>query len=223
MVDDPDLSVIVGRKSRSLIITIPKNIAERMGIDAGTRLTFGLSDDMITVHKTNSKTPIDVVTKEMLNLIAKVRELKNKELHLDENHITGKCDSLEYESQINEIKKTWKKVYKDFETIRNSLEKTLHSIGETFVSTMDLKKIDDIFVMEQRLLNTGVPSDYQTTLEFIKNIVDRKSKYRSLMDRMKTNEHVDSAVRIDIERRFKEEINSCENILIKIIEVAKSG
>lgn len=220
----------VGKHSRSHSINLPKEITEKLDIKIGSSITFKILEDIITLHQTNSSIPIDIVTNDAFDLTAKIRNLKKKELQLNEDCVIdqiesrGKINLESREQTLNNIRIVLKELYQEFERLKKNVEKTFGDLGESF-SIPTLNELNDVLLLSKQLGGDDVKSDYDITIEFIKEIINRKRKYQELIKKtelLKNNQKIPSSIASEIELGFTEEIDECEHILEKIFGLARS-
>lgn len=228
--DKKEYTRLVGKHSRSYSINLPKEITEKLDIKIGSNITFKILEDIITLHKTNPSIPIDIVTNDAFDLTAKIRNLKKKELQLNEDCVIDQIESrgkINFESReqtLNNIRIVLKELYQEFERLKKNVEKTFGDLGESF-SIPTLNELNDVLLLSKQLGGDDVKSDYDITIEFIKEIINRKRKYQELIKKtelLKNNQKIPSSIASEIESEFTEEIDECERILEKIFGLERS-
>jgi len=126
---EEEATVKVYEKDRSLVMTLPKQIRRRLNIRDGTRLSLKVSGDLITLYKTEKAQNMeDPVVSTFFDLLAGIRDLRDREVRLEISSRREKIERWKYEDMKHNINEAYRQLEKEFYRIKGDLNNYLKKI-----------------------------------------------------------------------------------------------
>lgn len=213
----------VGSHGGSVSVNLPKAIVEKLGLTIGSSVTFRIEGDIITLHKTDSSLPIDLLTNDVLDLMTSVRELSASHLEIEENYLKD-LDHKNRVHKLNDLLVKEKVLHADFERLKKELQHIFDSIMEPF-HLPELKKLEDIFKLGKHL-NVATGTDSDSILEFMLELKRAQDKYLKLAEKAKLlaqDKKISDNDATEISKEFLKEAERCRDMLKKIADTAAAS